>query len=101
MPPVSPGGRCGCYAAAGLGWVTAVPANLDPPPPHERRRWRLDAAPPTDGWVEFYVHRRDCAQAQCTDRLLTGQEALGRLADPDATLPCPVCRPDRVLTVAS
>ncbi|MFG2097295.1 DUF6233 domain-containing protein [Streptomyces sp. NPDC048612] len=73
--------------------------SLDPPPPHERRRWRLDAAP-TDGWVEFYVNRPDCAQAEGTDRLLTDQEALGMLADPDTTLPCPVCRPDRVLTVA-
>ncbi|MFH8558950.1 DUF6233 domain-containing protein [Streptomyces celluloflavus] len=69
--------------------------SLDPPPPQERRRWRLDIAP-KGSWCEFFVHRLDCARGQ-GDYLVTDQEALEKLADPDTANACPICRPDAVL----
>ncbi|MFJ6606654.1 DUF6233 domain-containing protein [Streptomyces lydicus] len=75
-------------------------SSLDPPPPQERRRWALAAAPSADGWVDAYLHRPGCAQSR-GGRLLTDQEALAALADPETTAACPVCRPDRVLGEAT
>ncbi|MFJ8677650.1 DUF6233 domain-containing protein [Streptomyces sp. NPDC093589] len=69
--------------------------SLDPPAAHQRRRWRIDNAPRTSP-ADFYLHRDDCAQG-LGDRFLTDAEARRTLADPDAALPCPVCRPDTVL----
>jgi hypothetical protein len=69
--------------------------SLDPPPPGERKRWRLDDAPM---WMraEFLVHRLDCAQAH-GEHLLTDQEVLQMLADPEAAACCEVCRPETLL----
>lgn len=68
---------------------------LDPPPPQERMRWRLDRAPL---WMraEFLVHRLDCAQGH-GDHLLTDRAALEMLADPETAACCEVCRPDTLL----
>ncbi|MFJ6752143.1 DUF6233 domain-containing protein [Streptomyces sp. NPDC091266] len=68
---------------------------LDPIPPAERRRWRLNNAPQRVR-AEFLVHRLDCAQAS-GDHLLTDQEALRTLADPEAAACCEVCCPETVL----
>ncbi|MFH8574091.1 DUF6233 domain-containing protein [Streptomyces sp. NPDC017993] len=70
-------------------------SSLDPPPAHERRRWRIYDAPRTST-ADYYIHRDDCAQC-LGDRLLSDTEALQELADPKNAEPCPVCRPDTVL----
>ncbi|MFH8566987.1 DUF6233 domain-containing protein [Streptomyces sp. NPDC017993] len=71
-------------------------SSLNPPPAHLRRRWRIYDAPRTSP-SDYYIHRDDCAQC-LGDRLLSDAEALQALADHETTAPCPVCRPDTVLS---
>ncbi|WP_310726226.1 DUF6233 domain-containing protein [Streptomyces sp. N2A] len=71
--------------------------SLTPPPPEQRKRWRLSPPPHQDGWADAYLHRPDCAQAGSTGVLVSDEEALAALAGPNVTAPCPVCRPDTVL----
>lgn len=73
-------------------------SGLDLPPPEQRKRWRLSPPPQGAGWVDAYLHRPDCAQAQSTGGMVDDEEALAALAGPDMiTAACPVCRPDTVL----
>ncbi|GAA2687197.1 DUF6233 domain-containing protein [Streptomyces lunalinharesii] len=69
--------------------------SLDPPPPEERQRWRVDDAP---HWMraDLLIHRPDCAQTRST-QAITDTQAMEMLADPEIAVACEVCSPDAVL----
>ncbi|WP_053698490.1 DUF6233 domain-containing protein [Streptomyces sp. NRRL F-5755] len=67
---------------------------LDPPPPEQRMRWRVDVT--RDG--RRLVHRLDCAAGSEGGSLATGADALRLLAQgPEVATTCAICRPEAVL----
>ncbi|MEU7222315.1 DUF6233 domain-containing protein [Streptomyces chrestomyceticus] len=69
-------------------------SSLNPPPPEERVRWRVDAT--RDG--RRLVHRLDCAAGSEGGGLVTDAEALRLLAQgPEVASTCAICRPETVL----
>lgn len=69
---------------------------LDPPPPAERKRWRIERSALARG-PELVVHRPDCAAGRHSTQMATDAEALQLLADPDEAATCSVCKPEAVL----
>ncbi|MBC2879809.1 MULTISPECIES: DUF6233 domain-containing protein [Streptomyces] len=68
---------------------------LDPPPPAERKRWRIER--PAGSGPDYVVHRADCASAAHAPALATDREVFQLLAGPDETVTCAICRPEAVL----
>ncbi|WP_367132877.1 MULTISPECIES: DUF6233 domain-containing protein [Streptomyces] len=69
---------------------------LNPPPPGERKRWRVSESSPGRG-PDLVVHRLDCAQGALSRQVITDHEALRLLADPEQAVTCSTCRPGAVL----
>ncbi|CAM5310125.1 DUF6233 domain-containing protein [Streptomyces abikoensis] len=62
---------------------------LNPPPPGERKRWRVSEAPPGSE-PDLIVHRLDCAQGAHSRQMVTDGEALRLLADPEEARTCAI-----------
>ncbi|MHA7956311.1 DUF6233 domain-containing protein [Streptomyces sp. L500] len=69
---------------------------LDPPPPEERKRWRVEESILSRG-PDLVIHRADCAAGAHSQQLVTDREALRLLADPEEAVTCSICRPEAVL----